>query len=252
MKAVLLCAGYATRLYPLTKDRPKPLLAVADKAILEYIVDELSTLDDIDSIYIVTNDKFASHFESWKQAYSSPKTIEIVNDNTASDETKLGAIGDIHFTLKAKETDDDVIVIAGDNIFDLRIRDFIDFAREHKETATIAAYDVKDKDLAKKYGLVKIDDSAKIIDFQEKPQKPETTLASLGLYYYPRDMVKLIFQYVEEGNNADQPGNFVSWLSRKKDVFTYVFDGVWFDIGDFKSLEKADLYFKGQNKEDNK
>jgi glucose-1-phosphate thymidylyltransferase len=244
MKVILLCAGYATRLYPLTEDTPKPLLPVADKPIIQYLLDDLKTIDAVDAIYIVTNDKFAGHFEKWCSAFEYPKKIQVINDKTTTNENRLGAIGDIHFTIKKVQIDDDLLIIAGDNIFDLKLHDFIAYAEQHSPAGTIAAYDVKDRELAKKYGLVKIDNCGTIIDFQEKPKNPDTTLASLGLYFYPRPMLRLIDRYIKEGNNPDQPGNFVAWISKKEAVYSYVFDGIWFDIGDFTSLENANSYFK--------
>jgi len=249
MKVILLCAGYATRLYPLTKDTPKPLLSVAEKPIVQYLLDGLKTIDAVEAIYIVTNDKFAGPFEQWCSSFSYPKEIKVINDKTTTNENRLGAIGDIHFTIQQQNIDDDLLVIAGDNIFDLELAKFIKYAEGRAPSGTIAAYDVKDIELAKKYGLVKIDSSDKIIDFQEKPKNPETTLASLGLYFYPRPMLQLIDTYITEGNNPDQPGNFVAWISQKEAVYSYVFDGIWFDIGDFTSLENANVYFKKNKKE---
>jgi len=246
MKVILLCAGYATRLYPLTENKPKPLLPVADKPIIQYALEDIQKIDEVDSVYIVTNDKFASHFEEVKASLGCSKPIEIVNDMTISNDDRLGAIGDIAFTIKEKQIDDDILIVAGDNIFDLQLTEFIDFAKKQAPHGTIAAYDVEDIELAKKYGLVKIDASCKIVDFQEKPQNPDTTLASLGLYYYPKSMVPFIQQYIDEGNNTDQPGNFVVWLIANHAAFAYAFNGIWFDIGDFKSLEKADVYFKNK------
>jgi glucose-1-phosphate thymidylyltransferase len=243
MKVIILCAGYATRLYPLTENQPKPLLTVGGKQIIQYIIDDLDEINEVDVIYIVTNNKFASHFEAATEHFKSKKEIKIVNDKTMSNDDRLGAIGDIFFTIEQNSINDDLLIIAGDNIFDLRLADFIAFARQHSPNGTIAAFDVKDRELAKKYGLVKINDVAQITDFQEKPTNPETTLASLGLYYYPRVMVSLFEKYITEGNNPDQPGNFVAWLIKHYAAFAYTFDGLWFDIGDFQSLEKADKYF---------
>lgn len=243
MKVILLCAGYATRLYPLTKDKPKPLLPVAGKPIIQYVLEEINTIEDINAVYIVTNDKFADHFEKVKQSLGCDKTIEIVNDLTTSNDDRLGAIGDIAFTIQDKNIDDDLLIVAGDNIFDLKLDAFISVAKGNAPYGTIAAYDVQNRELAKKYGLVKIDAASKIVDFQEKPENPETTLASLGLYYYPQAMVPQIQLYIDEGNNTDQPGNFVAWLLANSQAYAHAFNGIWFDIGDFKSLENADVYF---------
>lgn len=243
MKIIILCAGYATRLYPLTKDRPKPLLRVADKPIIEYILDGAKELPDLDGVYIVTNDKFAGHFEKWQQTYTYPYMIEVVNDMTTSNDDRLGAIGDIHYVVKERNIDDDILVIGGDNLYDLDLADFVHFAQD-KQSAAIAVYDVKDKELAKKYGLVEVDENKRVIAFQEKPQEPKTTLASLALYYYSTHTLEALLRYITEGNNADQPGHFVAWLAKNEKVYAYSFDGTWFDIGDFKSLENADKQYR--------
>lgn len=243
MKCIVLCAGYATRLYPLTRDTPKPLLTVADKPIIEFILDDIQCIADIDAVYVVTNDKFAAAFEEWQKRFSYHVPIEVLNDGTTSNDDRLGAIGDFSFTIEQKKIDDDILIVAGDNIFDLDMGQFIAFAQKNSPHATIAAYDVNDLEMAKKYGLVAVDDTMRITDFQEKPAEPKSTLVSLGLYYYPKETLALLDRYIAEGNNMDQPGNYVAWLSKQDAMYAYAFDGCWFDIGDFESLEKANKHF---------
>ncbi len=243
MNVIILCAGYATRLYPLTEKQPKPLLTVADKPIIEYLLTDIATIDDVDKVYVITNDKFASHFEKWNSTFDYLYPIEVINDNTKSNDDRLGAIGDIKFTIQEKDIADDILIVAGDNIFDLDLKDFISFARGKKPYTTIAAFDIKDRELAKRYGLVELNDEHQVMDFKEKPAEPQTTLASLGLYYYSERTITLLSKYIAEGNNTDQPGNFIAWLAKNDPVFSYTFDGSWFDIGDFKSLEKANEFY---------
>ncbi|MBU1862296.1 MAG: nucleotidyltransferase family protein [Candidatus Omnitrophica bacterium] len=248
MKVVVLCAGYATRLYPLTKDRPKPLLHVADRPIIEYILIESKKLREVDSIYIVTNSKFTHVFEKWKKNFSFAIPIEIINDQTVSNDDRLGAIGDLHYAIAEKHIDDDVLVVAGDNLFDLNINNFFSFAETKKPYVTIAAFDIKDTERAKRYGLVELNDEQQVINFREKPQLPSTTLVSLGLYYFPQNTLPLLKKYMSEGNNLDQPGHYITWLANTYKVFAYTFDGSWFDIGDFESLQQADTFYRNKKK----
>ena len=223
MKVIILCAGYATRLYPLTKDKPKPLLLVAGKPIIEYILSDIEKEKEVDRVYVVTNDKFSNNFNEWAEDYSYSVPVEVVNDNTKSNDDRLGAIGDIYFTVSEKKIDDDLLIVAGDNLFDLDISEFLAFAKDHAPHATIAAYDVGDKELAKKYGLVELDENQQVIDFQEKPAKPKTTLASLGLYYYPKASLSFLHKYIKEGNNPDQPGHYAAYFAREDKLFAYAF-----------------------------
>ncbi len=246
MKVILLCAGYATRLYPLTKNKPKPLLNVADKPIIEYLLDDIKGIKKVDKIYIVTNNKFADIFEKWKNEFQYPLPIVIINDKTMSNDDRLGAIGDLRYTIQEGQIDDDILVIGGDNLFDLDLGDFSKFAERKKPYASIAVFDVKKKELAKKYGLVDLNKDRQVIDFKEKPEQPTTTLASLALYFYPKETLSLIDEYFDKGNNPDQPGHYAAWLSHKDKVFAYTFDGHWFDVGDFDSLEKANLFYENK------
>lgn len=244
MDIIMLCAGYATRLYPLTKDRPKPLLPIAGKPIIEYVLDDFSGKDFIDKVYIVTNDKFYSHFLEWASAYDKDLKIEVINDGTLSNDDRLGAIGDIRYVIDKKALDTDCLVVGGDNIFDTSMLHFVEFVSSNKDNAAIGVYDVGSLELAGKYGLVETDEDGRVLNFQEKPEKPKTTLASLALYYYPKEKLKLFNEYAAEGNNCDQPGRFIEWLSSREDVYAMTFSGAWFDIGDFSSLEEADKYYR--------
>ena len=241
MKAVLLCAGYATRLYPLTKDKPKPLLPIAgDKSMLEWLLDHLSKVPKVDAVYLVTNDKFAGHFESWAKDKKFPWPLVTVNDKTTSNETRLGAIGDLNYVLTTQKIGaEDLIVLAGDNYFDFDLPFFVAQAEKKRPHGSIAVYDVGDRELAKQYGLVSRAADGKILEFFEKPKDPPTTLASCGIYWLPKETRVLLDRYIAGGHNADQPGHYMSWLAQTDGLYAVPLQGVWLDIGDLQSYEKA-------------
>jgi glucose-1-phosphate thymidylyltransferase len=245
MNALILAAGYATRLYPLTLNKAKPLLEVGGKPIIAWLADHLVALPNLKTIFIVTNDKFAKDFQNWADSYrrKHPKVnFKIINDGSTSDDDKLGAIGDINFVLTRENiTDTDLLVLAGDNLFSEPLQRFVEFARETE--ATVALYDVSDLEAMKKYACVTTDASGVITDFEEKPQKPQTTLAAIALYYYSRQMLPLFITYLAGGNNPDQPGRFLQWLYKRKPVKTFQITGQWLDIGSKETLKAADKMF---------
>jgi len=245
MKVIVLAAGYATRLYPLTLTQPKPLLPVAGKPMIEYVLDNLAPIGGIDRIYVVTNAKFAGHFQTWSDRYRAtrPKlNFTIVNDGTTSDADKLGAIGDIHFVLKMQNVDDDLIVVAGDNLFSEKLDDFGRFCRK-KKAPVLALYDVGDLEQIRKYNGISVDVDGRITFFEEKPANPASTLTGIALYFYPKDTIPFIRQYVAEGNNPDQPGRLVQWLYPRTAVYTWRVPGLWFDVGSQETLEEAGRIF---------
>lgn len=244
MKAVILCAGYATRLYPLTKDTPKPLLPVGEKPILSWILDQLTKVHGLDAVYLVTNDKFAGHFEKYTKTISYPWPVETVNDGTTSNENRLGAIGDLAFVLKQKNVGaEDILVLAGDNFFDSSLEEFVKFGQSKRPGGVIAVYDVKEKELAKQYGLVMSDANHKVTAFYEKPENPPTTLASCGVYWLPKETRSMLDSYLSAGNNPDQPGHYMRWLAETAALYATPIKGKWLDIGDLASYEKANAMF---------
>jgi len=244
MKILLLAAGYATRLYPLTLNTPKPLLPVAGKTVMGYIFDLIEPLEEADEVFVVTNSKFYHNFEDWKDGFSSQKKITIVDDGTASNETRLGATGDIKFVIEKEKIKDDLLVLAGDNLFKADLSLFTKFCVSKRPSITIGLYDIKDLILAKKYGIVSIDKNNKIVDFREKPAEPPSTLAAMCLYFFPKERLGIMKTYLEMENAKDAPGYFLEWLYKRESVFGHVFeDNKWFDIGDKKSLEEADKEF---------
>src|SRR5258706_859650 len=245
MNVIILAAGYATRLYPLTLTQPKPLLPVAGKPMVEYVLDNLAGIDGIDRIYVVTNAKFAEHFQKWADAYSrSVKKLNftIVNDGSTDDSNKLGAIGDLHLVITREKLDDDIIVVAGDNLFSKELGEFGRFCRE-KNAPVLAVYDVGELEQVKKYNSITIDDSGRIVFFEEKPKQPTSTLTGIALYYYPKTVLPLIRQYVAEGNNPDQPGRLGQWLYPRTPFYTWKVPGLWYDIGSKETLEEANQIF---------
>ena len=247
MNALILAAGYATRLYPLTLTRAKPLLEVAGKPIIEWLADRLAAIPGLDTILVVSNDKFAKDFQDWAEAYQrthSKIQLKIINDGSTSDENKLGAIGDIHLALtREKLFGDDLLIAAGDNLFSDSLQDFVAAAKGSQ--ATVALYDVGDLEAMKKYAGVSTDPAGIIRHFEEKPKKPTTTLAAIALYYYSRELLPLFVTYLADGNNPDQPGRFLQWLYTRKPVKTFQLKGKWLDIGSRETLEEANKIFAG-------
>ena len=245
MKLIILGAGYATRLYPLTLNQPKPLLPVAGKPMIEHVLDNLTPIEEIDHVYVVTNAKFADHFQRWADGYRATKggaDFTIINDKSTDDSNKLGAIGDLNLVLEAAGIDDDVIVVAGDNLFSHGLKEFGEFCRE-KGAPVLAVYDVGDLDEIKKYNAIEVGEDGRITFFEEKPAEPKSTLTGIALYFYPRSALPLIKQYIAEGNNPDQPGRLVQWMYQRTPFYTWKVPGLWYDVGSKETLEEANRIF---------
>jgi glucose-1-phosphate thymidylyltransferase len=242
MNALILAAGYATRLYPLTLSKAKPLLVVGGKPIIEWVVDNLAGVPNLETIYVVTNDKFAADFQTWSEQYHDQHPqfkFKVINDRSKSDEDKLGAIGDINFVVtKENLAQSGLLIIAGDNLFTEPLTGFA--ACANGTEATVGIYDVEDPEAIKKYGNVLINGDGIITHLEEKPQKPRGTLAAIALYYYSPSVLSLLTTYLAAGNNRDQPGRFVQWLYTRKPVKTFQIRGKWLDIGSKETLENAD------------
>jgi glucose-1-phosphate thymidylyltransferase len=242
MNVLILAAGYATRLYPLTLNKAKPLLLVGGKPIIEWLVDNLAGIPDVETIYVVTNNKFEADFQAWSQTYQKRHPefkFRIVNDGSTSDDDKLGAIGDIDLVVTQENlSHNSLLIVAGDNLFTNSLADFVAYARSTE--VTVAVYDVGDIEAIKKYGNIAVDAQGIMTRFEEKPQKPQGTLAAIALYYYSPAVLSLLRTYLSAGNNADQPGRFVEWLYTRKPVKTFQIKGRWLDIGSKETLENAD------------
>lgn len=239
MKAIILAAGYAVRLQPLTLNRPKPLLDIANRKIIDRILDKLDKLDDLSGIYIITNAKFFESFSKWQKASKHKDKIAIINDGSTSNENRLGAIKDVDITIEAHSIDEDVLVIAGDNLFDFELDAFLKFGKANPDGASIAVHDIGDLDSAKRFGVVKVDEQKRIIDFEEKPQNPKSTLISTAIYYFPKDKLLFLKEYVNLGNKLDTPGSYISWLAKRDRVYGFIFNEDWYDIGSVESYEEA-------------
>lgn len=245
MKVIILAAGYATRLYPLTLTQPKPLLPVAGKPMIDHVLDNLAGIQGIDRVYVVTNAKFAEHFQKWADAYRAGKTplnFTVINDGSTDDKNKLGAIGDLHLVLSREKVDDDIVVVAGDNLFSEKLNGFAEAARAHN-APVLAVYDVGNLDEVKKYNSISVDGDGRITFFEEKPKSPTSTLTGIALYYYPKSVLPLIDKYIKDGNNPDQPGRLVQWLYPKTPFYTWKVPGLWYDIGSKETLEEANRIF---------
>ena len=227
MKAIVLAGGYATRLWPITKHRPKMFLPVGDTVVIDRIFEELEADERIEEVYISTNERFAEEFEAHVEERGFEKPTLSIEDTTGEDE-KFGAVGALAQLIDRENVDDDLLVVAGDNLLSFSLGDFIDDFEERTEP-TIAAYDVGSRERAKSYGLVELDGD-RVVDFQEKPEDPNSTLVSIACYAFPADAL-VLDEYLADDNNPDEPGRFVQWLRGQRDVYAYTFDGAWFDIG---------------------
>ena len=240
MKALILAAGYATRLYPLTKEYPKPLLEVQGRPIINYIVDKLKNISVIDEIYVVTNSKFIRLFRRWAKTEKLSKKITLIDDLTKSNRDRLGAIGDLNFVVKKQSIQEDLLVIGGDNLFSGDLKGFLDFSKKNIPAASIGLFKLRQKKDASRYGVAGLNRQKRVISFCEKPKHPQSHLVAMCLYYIPKDYLSLIKEYMQDKNKqAHTTGGYINWLKDKVDVYAYVFGGSWFDIGDYKYLNAA-------------
>ncbi|WP_135366277.1 sugar phosphate nucleotidyltransferase [Halosimplex halophilum] len=245
MDAVVLAGGYATRLWPITRHRPKMMLPVGETTVIDRVLSELESDARIDDVYVSTNERFADDFEQFLADRDYEKPRLSVEDTTGEDE-KFGVVGALGQLVDREGIDDDLFVIAGDNLISFDVSDFID-AYEANEATTLAAYDVGSREKAKSYGLVTLDGD-EVVDFQEKPADPASTLVSIACYLFPADQVRFD-EYLEDGNNPDEPGWFIQWLVDNDEVYAYTFDEAWFDIGTPDSyLEAVAYYLDGDNR----
>ncbi|WP_313690950.1 NDP-sugar synthase [Halorarum halobium] len=228
MKAVVLAGGYATRLWPITRHRPKMFLPVGEGTVIDQIFADLEADERIDEVFVSTNERFAERFEEYlAEATFEKPTLSI--EDTSEESEKFGVVGALAQLVDREGVDDDLLVVAGDNLLSFDVADFVDYF-ERKGEPTIAAYDVGSRERAKEYGLVELDDD-RVVDFQEKPDDPNSTLVSIACYAYPRETLDLLETYLADGNNPDEPGWFIQWLQNRTDVYAFTFDGAWFDIG---------------------
>ena len=242
MKCLILAAGYATRLYPLTENFPKPLLEVGGKTILDWLVDDIDSSGLVDEYVVISNHKYAHHFDKW--AAVKTMKITVVDDGTDSNETRLGAVKDIQFAIEKRNLDDEMLIIAGDNVLDFSLTQFVRYAKE-KNTSCIMRYYEPDEKKLVKCGVVEVDDTDRILSMEEKPAQPKSHWCCPPFYYYTREDTKLVGEGIESGCGTDAPGSYIAWLCSKTQVHAMEMPGKRFDVGNLESYNKIKEEYKG-------
>lgn len=245
MKCLILAAGYATRLYPLTENFPKPLLTVGEKTILDWLVDDIDTIGMIDEYVVISNSKYAHHFDAW--AKTKPQKITVVDDGTSTNETRLGAVCDIQFAIDKLAIDDDALVIAGDNVLDFSLTRFISYAKE-KQTSCIMRYYEPDSKKLLKSGVVTVDGDDRVLAMTEKSPTPATHWCCPPFYYYTKNDTRLVKKGIESGCGTDAPGSYIAWLCSQSPVHAMEMPGSRYDIGNLESYERVQATYKGITK----
>ena len=242
MKCLILAAGYATRLYPLTENFPKPLLQVGEKTILDWLVDDIDTAGLVDEYVVISNHKYAHHFEDW--AKTKAMKVTVVDDGTSSNETRLGAVKDIQFAIDSLELDDDMLVIAGDNVLDFSLTRFLAYAKE-KGTSCIMRYFEGARQKLVKCGVVQVDGEDRILGMEEKPAQPKSNWCCPPFYYYTREDARLVAKGIEAGCGTDAPGSYIAWLCPQTPVHAMDMPGKRFDVGNLESYNKIREEYRG-------
>lgn len=244
MKAIILAAGYATRLCPLTVDKPKALLGIVGKPILEHVIGKIQEISEIDEVIIASNDKFYSQFEDYVENnyFKFLSSLKVINDESDSVENRLGGIGDLEYCIKKENINEDILVLNSDNLFDFSLKPAFRLFQE-KKSAVNGVYSIDSVKEAKKHGVVEVK-NGKIISFEEKPKKPKTFLTSIGIYFFPKFYLPEIEKYLSLGFSRDCPGNLVRYFVEKKEVYAYFFKGKLLDIGDIDSFRNAEAVWK--------
>jgi len=245
MKCLILAAGYATRLYPLTENYPKPLLKVQDKAILDWLIDDIDDAGLVDEYVVISNHKFAHHFVDW--AKTKTQKITVVDDGTESNETRLGAVKDIQFAIEKLGLDDDMMVIAGDNLLDFSLTHFAAYAKQKNASCIMRYFEPEHKKLIKS-GVVTVDETDRITNMTEKSPNPATNWCCPPFYYYTKADAKLVAQGIEAGCGTDAPGSYIAWLCTQTSVYAMEMPGSRYDIGNLESYEAVQRTYKGVTK----
>lgn len=235
MRAIILAAGYATRLRPLTDSIAKQLLPIGGRPMMDWVCDRIEEVTT--DIHVVTNGRFAADFERWASGRGG---VVVHDDGTTTNDDRLGAIGDIGFVLERTGMDDDLLVVAGDNLFDWSLVAFAEFRQARGAASAVAVHDCGDLELATHYGVVEVGEDDRVVSFEEKPSEPRSTLVATAAYLYDRTHVSLVERYLAEGNPPDQPGRLVAWLCALQPVYGYRFSGAWYDVGNPDQLLEAD------------
>ena len=242
MKCLILAAGYATRLYPLTENFPKPLLEVGGKTILDWLVDDIDTAGLVDEYVVISNHKYAHHFDKW--AATKAMKVTVVDDGTSSNETRLGAVKDIQFAMDQLDLDDDMLVIAGDNVLDFSLTQFVRYAKEKGTSCIMSYYEPEEKKLVK-CGVVEINSDDRILSMEEKPACPKSHWCCPPFYYYTREDAKLVEKGIASGCGIDAPGSYIAWLCTQTTVYAMEMPGKRFDVGNLESYNKIRQEYKG-------
>ena len=247
MKCLILAAGYATRLYPLTKNFPKPLLEVKEKTIIDWLIEDLETTNKIDEYIIVSNHKFVNHFNKWQNNNKYKNKISIIDDGTMDNEHRLGAVKDISLAIKEKNINDDLLVMAGDNLLDFSLNDFLDYFEEKQKTCTMCYYE-DSLEKMKKHAEVIMDSNDLILELNEKPSNPKSHWCSIAFYVFNKDDLKRVDEALNDGCLYDAPGSFINWLYQRKEVYAYKMPGHRYDIGTIDSYQNICQIYNGNDK----
>jgi glucose-1-phosphate thymidylyltransferase len=243
MKALVLAAGYAVRLHPLTLDTAKPLLPVAGRPMIDYVIEKINGAEEVDRIYVVVNDRFSEAFHAWSPTAPTSKQVVVVNDGSTCDDDKLGAVADIGFVIEKEKIDDDLLVVGGDNLFDFELEEFVSFFAE--KGTSVGLHICDDPEAAKRYSTIELDETGRIVFFKEKAEEARSNLVAICLYLFVRRSLPLVREYLQQGGNPDAPGYYIEWLHRQIPVYGKVLEGEWYDIGDEGTYRKADRLFVG-------
>lgn len=252
MKAIILAGGYATRLWPLTKHIPKALLPVAGKPVIDFMIEQITQVREVDEIIVSTNASFENSFRYWLRGVPQQvkSILKIVIERTRREEEKLGAIAAIGYVIEKEGlTDDDLLILAGDNLFEFRLVTLVDFYEKYrKPVVAFCNLESVDDKVKGNYGVGVLDKNNRVVGFQEKPPEPRSALVATGCYLYPAFIVKLIQDYLKDKNNPDAPGYFMEWLHRRTDIYGFVFDEAWYDIGSLESYDQVNEHYKDKVK----
>lgn len=243
---MILAGGFAKRMWPLTMDFPKTLLPVAGKPVIDHILEKLSRVDELDEIYVSTNKRFEDIFSKWIKEHKSKrgKKLNLIVEPALREEEKFGSVKAIEYFIKQNRIKDDVLIIGGDNLFSFEMADFLDFTKE-KKAPVVAFFDIRDIEAVReKFGVCVLDKDKKIVEFQEKPKEPKSTLVSTCIYHFPKKTTKMVSEYLKNKNNPDAPGYFINWLSQKTPVYGFVSKEKWYDIGSQEIYKQADREFR--------
>ncbi len=245
MKCLILAAGYATRLYPLTENFPKPLLTVGEKTILDWLVDDIDASGLVDEYVVISNHKYARHFEQWAREKS--QRVTVVDDGTSTNETRLGAVKDIQYAIDKLALDSDMLVIAGDNVLDFSLVRFVEYAKEKKTSCIMRYYEPDSKKLLKS-GVVDVDSDDRVLSMTEKSPTPATNWCCPPFYYYTREDARLVAEGIAAGCGTDAPGSYIAWLCTKSPVHAMEMPGSRYDIGNLESYENVKATYRGITK----